>query len=75
MRALLDHCGLPFEAECLRFYENRRVVNTVSSEQVRRPISADAVDQWRHYQPWLGTLSTLLGDLVDGYPSFAAKTP
>ena len=75
VRGLLDHCGLPFEAECLRFYENRRVVNTVSSEQVRRPISADAVDQWRHYQPWLGTLSTLLGDLVDSYPSFAAKTP
>ena len=26
VRALLEHCGLPFEAECLRFYENRRVV-------------------------------------------------
>ena len=75
VRALLDHCGLPFEAECLRFYENRRVVNTVSSEQVRRPINAEAVDQWRHYQPWLGALSTVLGDLVDSYPSFRLTAP
>ncbi len=53
-RALLEHCGLPFEEGCLRFYENRRIVNTISSEQVRRPISSEAADQWRHYEPWLG---------------------
>ncbi len=64
VRKLLDHCELPFEQECLHFYENRRVVQTISSEQVRRPIYADAVDQWRNYEPWLGPLKDALGDLV-----------
>ena len=73
VRGLLEHCGLPFEEGCLRFYENRRVVNTISSEQVRRPISAEAAEQWRHYEPWLGDLKTVLGDLIDRYPSFPVK--
>ena len=71
VRRLLDHCGLPFEAGCLKFYENRRAVSTLSSEQVRRPISAEAVNQWRHFEPWLGPLREALGELVDRYPSFA----
>jgi tetratricopeptide (TPR) repeat protein len=69
VRKLLDYCGLAFEPECLHFYENRRVVQTISSEQVRRPIYADAVDQWRHYEPWLGPLKDALGDLVERYPT------
>ena len=68
VRRLLDYCRLPFEADCLRFYQNPRVVQTVSSEQVRRPIYADAVDQWRSYEPWLGALKDALGNLSDRYP-------
>lgn len=64
-RALLDHCGLPFEAACLRFHENPRSVRTASSEQVRRPIFTDAADLWRHYEPWLGPLRAALGPVVD----------
>ena len=74
VRRLLEHCGLPFEPGCLKFYENRRVVTTISSEQVRRPINSDAVEQWRHFEPWLGTLAETLGDLVARYPT-VAKTP
>jgi predicted Zn-dependent protease len=68
VRRLLDYCRLPFEAACLRFYDNPRVVQTVSSEQVRRPIYSDAVDQWRHYEPWLKPLKDALGSLADQYP-------
>jgi tetratricopeptide (TPR) repeat protein len=71
VRRLLGHCGLPFEAGCLKFYENRRVVTTISSEQVRRPINSDAVDQWRNFEPWLGELKEALGDLVERYPRFS----
>ena len=45
VRRLLDVLGLPFDPACLRFFENRRAVATPSSEQVRRPIFADGVDQ------------------------------
>ncbi|MGH8179918.1 MAG: tetratricopeptide repeat-containing sulfotransferase family protein [Steroidobacteraceae bacterium] len=68
VRRLLEHCGLPFEAACLRFYENDRAVRTASSEQVRRPIFRDAVDHWRHYAPWLGPLEQSLGDVLTDYP-------
>jgi tetratricopeptide (TPR) repeat protein len=69
LRRLLDHCGLPFEERCLRFYENPRAVGTLSSEQVRQPIYAESVDQWRHYEAWLGPLKEAVGDLVDRYPT------
>jgi hypothetical protein len=65
VRRLLAHCGLEFEPGCLRFYETRRAVLTVSSEQVRQPVYDDAVDQWRHFEPWLGPLKSALGPLAD----------
>ena len=68
IRALLDHCALTFEPGCLAFHENRRAVRTASSEQVRRPISGEAVDQWRNYDAWLGPLRDALGDIVQRYP-------
>ena len=75
VRRLLDYCRLPFEPECLRFYQNPRAVQTVSSEQVRRPIYADAVDQWRSYEPWLGPLKDALGDLIERYPASSTAPP
>jgi hypothetical protein len=72
VKRLLEYCRLPFEADCLRFYQNPRVVQTVSSEQVRRPIYSDAVDQWRSYEHWLKPLKDALGDLIDRYPSGSA---
>jgi tetratricopeptide (TPR) repeat protein len=65
VRKLLAYCGLAFEQECLRYYQNRRVVQTASSEQVRRPIFSEGLDQWRHYEPWLGPLKDALGDAID----------
>ena len=70
VRRLLDYCQLPFEPQCLRFHENRRVVQTISSDQVRRPIYTAALEQWRHFDPWLDPLKTALKELVDDYPRF-----
>jgi tetratricopeptide (TPR) repeat protein len=63
LRRVLDHCRLPFEAGCLRYYATGRVVQTISSEQVRRPIYTDSVDEWRNFEPWLGRLKDALGGL------------
>jgi len=68
VRSLLDYCGLPFEAQCLRFFENERPVRTASSEQVRRPIFREGLDQWRRYEPWLEPLKAALGPVLDTYP-------
>jgi tetratricopeptide (TPR) repeat protein len=64
---LLDDCGLPFEPGCLKFYENARAVRTVSSEQVRRPIFREGLEQWRAYEPWLDPLKTALGPAFEDW--------
>jgi hypothetical protein len=60
IRRLLAYCGLDFEPACLRFHENDRAVRTASSEQVRRPIFREGIDQWRRYEPFLGPLRAAL---------------
>jgi tetratricopeptide (TPR) repeat protein len=60
VRRLLAYCGLPFEPECLEFHRNARPVRTASSEQVRRPIFRQGIDQWRRYEPWLAPLQAKL---------------
>ena len=61
VRRILDYCGLPFEQSCIEFHKNTRRVHTPSSEQVRRPINRDGVDQWKPYEPWLDPLKAALG--------------
>ncbi|MCA0356579.1 MAG: sulfotransferase [Proteobacteria bacterium] len=68
IRALLDHCGLPFEEACLSPHENERAVRTASSEQVRRPIFKDAVEHWQKFESHLGPLKQSLGPVLNAYP-------
>ena len=67
VRRILDFCGLRFEPACLEFHKTERNVRTASSEQVRQPISREGVDQWRNYEPWLGSLKDGLGDALTTY--------
>ena len=69
VRRILDYCGLPFEETCLSFHETDRSVRTPSSEQVRRPIFASGLDQWRNFDPWLGPLRDALGPVLNRYPA------
>jgi hypothetical protein len=66
VRRMLDYCGVPFEASCLEFHKTERNVRTPSSEQVRQPVYSTALEQWKHYEPWLGPLKTTLGNLYLG---------
>jgi tetratricopeptide (TPR) repeat protein len=60
VRRILEFCGLEFEPACLTFWKTERNVRTASSEQVRRPIFKEGLDQWRNYEPWLGPLKEVL---------------
>jgi tetratricopeptide (TPR) repeat protein len=68
VRALLAYLGVEYEQACLDFHKNSRAVRTASSEQVRRPINRDGMEQWRPYDEYLGPLRETLGRLVDAYP-------
>jgi len=67
VKRILSYCGLSFEPQCLDFHKNSRSVRTPSSEQVRRPIFRDGLDQWKRYEPWLTDLRDKLGDALTLY--------
>ncbi len=67
VRRVLDYCGLEFEPACVEFHRTERRVNSASAEQVRQPIYREGVDQWRHYERWLGPLREALGDALVCY--------
>jgi len=68
VRRLLDYLGVDFDPACLRFHENERAVRTASSEQVRRPIFREGMEQWQRFDRWLGPLRDALGSALDDYP-------
>ena len=65
VRRMLEFCGVDFEPACLEFYRTERSVRTASSEQVRKPISREGLDQWRNFAPWLVPLKEALCPLLD----------
>jgi hypothetical protein len=60
IRALLDFCGLPFEAACVNFHETRRTVGSPSAMQVRQPLRRDTARADR-YGAALDPLRAALG--------------
>jgi len=60
MRQIIDFCGLPWDERCLSFHKNQRSVNTISYDQVRRPIYTKSVARWRHYEQYLEPLRDIL---------------
>jgi len=76
VRRMLNFIGVPFEPACLEYHRTERHVRTPSSEQVRQPIFTDALEQWRHFEPWLGPLEEALGEaLLAPMPGRPAETP
>ncbi len=59
-RRVLDFCDLPFEPECLDHTRNRSSVSTLSSAQVREPIHARGLGEWKRYATQLEPLCKLL---------------
>jgi hypothetical protein len=59
-RELLDHCGLPWDEQCLRFEHNPAPVATASAVQVREPINRSSIGRWRKYQAQVEPLQALL---------------
>lgn len=62
VRRMLDYLDLPWDARCLEFHRNRRVVETASRAQVTRPIYRSSVARWRHFEAHLQPLLALVAD-------------
>lgn len=64
-RGLIDHLGLDFNEDCLRFHESKSHVSTASSVQVRSPIYQSSTQRWRNYQKHIEPLIEALGEYAD----------
>ena len=62
VKRIIDYLELPFEEECISFYNTKRSVRTASSEQVRKPINKDGVERWNPYSKKLKPLVDYLGE-------------
>ena len=59
-RRMVEFAGLPWDPRCLEFYRTARTVTTSSRWQVRQKLSSGARGRWRHYEPFVGALRSLL---------------
>jgi len=64
-RALVDFVGVPWDERVLRFHENPEAVRTASQAQVRRPIYASSVDDWRRYEHHLEPARQIVSAMPD----------
>jgi len=60
-RRLLDYCNLDWDPACMQFFKSKRVINTISYDQVRQPIYKSSVARWRNYAKHIGPLAESLG--------------
>ena len=61
VKRMLEFLEVPYEEECISFYETDRSVRTASSEQVRRPINKEGMERWKPYSKHLKPLINSLG--------------
>ena len=66
-RRLLDYINLPWDPDCLSFYNNDRLVKTASVAQVRKPIYQTSVKRWEHFIDELQTLSRIVSPYRSTY--------
>jgi hypothetical protein len=73
-RAVMDHCGVPWDPAVLRFYDTPRAVYTASQLQVKRPIYATSLGKWLTYGEGLLGLLRPLRHVIERYEA-AARLP
>ncbi len=55
-RRMIEFLGLGWDPECLRFYDNPRLVRTASHAQVRKPIYTSSIGRAINYRDHLGAM-------------------
>ena len=59
-RQLLDYCNLEWQAQCLKFHENKEASTTASTAQIRRPVYQSSIGNWRKYESQLQPMVDVL---------------
>jgi len=62
-KKIIKFCDLPWEEQCLSFYESERTIVTASNWQVRQPIYKTSQEKWRNYGNYIPELIDGLSEL------------
>ncbi len=68
IRALVEHCGLPWNDACLDHTAGSTAIRTASKWQARQKIYRGSVGRWRNYEAHLEPLCEALGDVLGNEP-------
>ncbi len=60
IKDLLNFCGLSWQDQCLKFYNNKRSIKTVSFLQARKPIYKDSLKGSENFIEYLSNLKNAL---------------
>ena len=61
---LLNFCDLDWNDNCLKFYETKRAIKTVSVAQARQPLYKSSISSSKNFEPFLSDLFTNLENLL-----------
>ena len=53
IRNLLNACNLKWSDNCIKFYNNKRVIKTASDVQARKKIYSSSINIWKNYNKFL----------------------
>lgn len=59
-RRLVQHCDLPWQSQCLKFYESSDASTTASTVQVRQPVYKTSIGRWKDYEDQLQPVAGIL---------------
>jgi len=68
IKNLLKFCNLSWNNNCLKFYNNKRVIKTASDTQVRKKIYKSSVGSWKNYEKYLEEcLNSIINQTYDNW--------
>ena len=62
IRRMLQHVGLEWQDNCLKYYENKRTVSTPSYAQVTQPLYTSSMERWLNYETHVDELKAAIDD-------------
>lgn len=60
IKKVLEFCDIEFHDDCLNYHNNKRIVLTASSTQVREKINSKGIERWKNYKNLLKPLTNLI---------------
>ena len=61
---LLNFCDLSWDDNCLKFYNTKRPIKTVSVAQARQPLYTSSISSNKNFEPFLSDLFINLENLL-----------